>query len=84
MSIPIIPAPMIPYRHSSIGAVGYGDGTPRRCRDGPLAFGCWRFTHDHIRDARTALHAATDALRMHLDRADCYRVVVAPEGQPLP
>ena len=30
------------------------------------------------------IHAATDALRVHLDRADCYRVVVASEGQPLP
>ena len=30
------------------------------------------------------LHAATDALRVHLDRADCYRIVVASEGAPLP
>ena len=30
------------------------------------------------------LHAATAALRVHLDRADCYRIVVASEGEPLP
>ena len=30
------------------------------------------------------MREATDALRVHLDRADCYRIVVASEGQPLP
>ena len=39
---------------------------------GPLAFGCWRFTHEHIRDARTALDTAL-ANGMHLvDTADVY------------
>ncbi len=39
---------------------------------GPLAFGCWRFTHGHIRDARTALDTAL-AHGMHLvDTADVY------------
>ncbi len=39
---------------------------------GPLAFGCWRFTHEHIRDARTALDSAI-ANGMHLvDTADVY------------
>ena len=39
---------------------------------GPLAFGCWRFTHDHIRDARTALDSALEN-GMHLvDTADVY------------
>ena len=28
---------------------------------GPLDFGCWRFTHDHVRDARAALDAALAA-----------------------
>ena len=30
------------------------------------------------------LRAATEALRVHLDRSDCYRIVVASEGRPLP
>ena len=39
---------------------------------GPLAFGCWRFTHAHVRDARTALDAALEC-GMHLvDTADVY------------
>ena len=39
---------------------------------GPLAFGCWRFTHEHIRDARTALDTALEH-GMHLvDTADVY------------
>ena len=39
---------------------------------GPLAFGCWRFTHDHIRDARTALDAAlANGMRL-IDTADVY------------
>lgn len=39
---------------------------------GPLAFGCWRFTHQHIRDARTALDVALGN-GMHLvDTADVY------------
>jgi predicted oxidoreductase len=39
---------------------------------GPLAFGCWRFTHDHVRDARTTLDTALEC-GMHLvDTADVY------------
>ena len=39
---------------------------------GPLAFGCWRFTHDHVRDARAVLDAALEH-GMHLvDTADVY------------
>jgi aryl-alcohol dehydrogenase-like predicted oxidoreductase len=39
---------------------------------GPLAFGCWRFNHDHVRDARTALDTALEC-GMHLvDTADLY------------
>jgi predicted oxidoreductase len=30
------------------------------------------------------LHAATRALQVHLDRADCYRIIEASEGVPLP
>ncbi len=30
------------------------------------------------------MHEATEARRVHLDRADCYRIVVASEGVPLP
>lgn len=30
------------------------------------------------------MREATDALRVHLDRSDCYRIVVASEGRPLP
>jgi predicted oxidoreductase len=39
---------------------------------GPLAFGCWRFTHDHVRTARTAIDTALEC-GMHLvDTADVY------------
>jgi predicted oxidoreductase len=39
---------------------------------GPLAFGCWRFTHEHVRIARTALDTALEC-GMHLvDTADVY------------
>jgi predicted oxidoreductase len=39
---------------------------------GPLAFGCWRFTHGHIRDARTALDTAlANGMRL-VDTADVY------------
>ena len=39
---------------------------------GPLAFGCWRFIHGHVRDARTALDTALEC-GMHLvDTADVY------------
>ena len=30
------------------------------------------------------LAMATEALRVHLDRADCYRIVAASDGVPLP
>jgi aryl-alcohol dehydrogenase-like predicted oxidoreductase len=39
---------------------------------GPLAFGCWRFTHDHVRAARTALDHAIEAGLRLVDTADVY------------
>jgi len=39
---------------------------------GPLAFGCWRFTHDHVRDARRALDAALEHGMHFVDTADVY------------
>ncbi len=33
---------------------------------------------------REHLRALTAALRVHLDRSDCYRIVAASEGEPLP
>ena len=39
---------------------------------GPLAFGCWRFTHDHVRDARTALDTALECGMRLVDTADVY------------
>lgn len=39
---------------------------------GPLAFGCWRFTHSHVRDARRALDAALDHGMRLVDTADGY------------
>jgi hypothetical protein len=37
---------------------------------GPLAFGCWRFTHDHVRDARTALEQLADAAARSIASAE--------------
>lgn len=39
---------------------------------GPLAFGCWRFTHGHVRDARRALDAALEHGMRLVDTADVY------------
>lgn len=39
---------------------------------GPLAFGCWRFTHDHVRNARTVLDAAIEHHLRLVDTADVY------------
>lgn len=39
---------------------------------GPLAFGCWRFTHDDVGDARRVLEAALDAGMDLVDTADVY------------
>lgn len=39
---------------------------------GPLAFGCWRFTHEHVRDARTVLDAALEHGLHLVDSADVY------------
>jgi aryl-alcohol dehydrogenase-like predicted oxidoreductase len=39
---------------------------------GPLAFGCWRFTHDHVRDARRVLDAAIEHGLRLVDTADVY------------
>lgn len=39
---------------------------------GPLAFGCWRFTHDDVDHARRVLEAALDAGMNLVDTADVY------------
>ncbi|MGZ6929433.1 MAG: aldo/keto reductase, partial [Acidimicrobiia bacterium] len=39
---------------------------------GPLAFGCWRFTHDHVRVARTVLDTALECGLRLVDTADVY------------
>ncbi|MBK5287118.1 MAG: aldo/keto reductase [Acidimicrobiia bacterium] len=39
---------------------------------GPLAFGCWRFVHGHVRDARRALDAAIEHGMRLVDTADVY------------
>ena len=85
-SSPIIPAPTMPYRTvraslTALVAYGHGRTSWTRARRelgrsglsvGPLAFGCWRFTHEHVRDARTALDTALEC-GMHLvDTADVY------------
>lgn len=53
------------------------DGAPRSIRGidravGPLAFGCWRFTHDDVAHARSVLEAALDAGMDLVDTADVY------------
>ena len=53
------------------------DATPRRIRGielrvGPLAFGCWRFTHNDLGHARRVLEAALDAGMDLVDTADVY------------
>ncbi len=39
---------------------------------GPLAFGCWRFTHDDVAHAQRVLEAALDAGMTLVDTADVY------------
>ena len=39
---------------------------------GPLAFGCWRFTHDDVDHARRVLEVALDAGMDLVDTADVY------------
>ena len=39
---------------------------------GPLAFGCWRFTHDDVGHARRVLETALDAGMDLVDTADVY------------
>jgi aryl-alcohol dehydrogenase-like predicted oxidoreductase len=39
---------------------------------GPIAFGCWRFTHDHVRTARTAIDTAIECGFRLVDTADVY------------
>ena len=39
---------------------------------GPLAFGCWRFVHDHVREARRTLDAAIEHGMRLVDTADVY------------
>lgn len=53
------------------------DGSPRTIPGldtevGPLAFGCWRFTHDDVDHARTVLEAALDCGMSLVDSADVY------------
>lgn len=39
---------------------------------GPLGFGCWRFTHGHVREARRALDGAIEHGMRLVDTADAY------------
>ena len=53
------------------------DAGPRRLPGtdlevGPLAFGCWRYTHDDLGTARAVLEAALDAGMTLVDTADVY------------
>lgn len=53
------------------------DAEPRRIRGieapiGPLAFGCWRFTHDDEAHAQQVLEVALDAGMVLVDTADVY------------
>jgi len=41
---------------------------------GPLAFGCWRFTHDDVGHAQAVLEAALDAGMALVDTADIYGI----------
>lgn len=53
------------------------DGTPRTIAGidaevGPLAFGCWRYTHDDVAHAQRVLEVAVDAGMNLVDTADVY------------
>lgn len=53
------------------------DASPRHLRGvdvpvGPLAFGCWRYTHDDVGHAQRVLEAALDAGMVLVDTADVY------------
>ncbi len=53
------------------------DASPRHIRGidtpvGPLAFGCWRYTHDDVAHAQRVLEAALDAGMGLVDTADVY------------
>lgn len=53
------------------------DGSPRTIAGldidvGPLAFGCWRYTHDDVGHAQRVLEAALDAGMNLVDTADVY------------
>ena len=53
------------------------DGTPRTIAGiddevGPLAFGCWRYTHDDVTRAQRVLEVAVDAGMNLVDTADVY------------
>ena len=53
------------------------DPGPRRIRGvempvGPLAFGCWRYTHDDLDHAQRVLEAALDGGMNLVDTADVY------------
>ncbi len=53
------------------------DVSPRRLADdlppvGPIAFGCWRFTHDDVDGARRVLETALECGMNLVDTADVY------------
>lgn len=56
--------------------VGLVDSRPRQLADGvmcgPLGFGCWRFTHTDVGQARDVVEAALDAGMNFVDTADVY------------
>ncbi len=47
---------------------------------GSLAFGCWRFTHTNVGEARTLVEAALDAGMNLIDTADVYGLDWAGRG----
>jgi len=47
---------------------------------GPLAFGCWRFTHDDVAHAQQVLEAALDAGMELVDTADVYGLDFGGDG----
>ena len=61
------------------------DARPRHIRGidepvGPLAFGCWRFTHDDVGHAQRVLEAALEAGMDLVDTADVYGLDWEGEG----
>ncbi len=67
----------IPATVARIADSSLVDATPRTIPGidravGPLAFGCWRFTHDDVAHARHVLEVALDAGLTLVDQADVY------------